>query len=164
MKKNLVLVETLHTGSGLEIIKAAIAQQIHIHFLTAEIDWLEKNVPDELKRLMSIIRVDWNTTTVKDEFIKLRKSDEPFILYTQRDGYIEAVTRVAEEFGLPFTPAKAVHIARNKDLARELFQNTEIASPKYMQAETLDEFFSVVPLMTFPFVVKPAGGSGSKDD
>jgi len=157
------LVETLHTGSGLDIIKAAITQQVHIHFLTAELDWLEKNVPDELKRLMSIISVDWNTTTVKDEFIKLRKSDEQFILYTQRDAYIEAVSRVAEEFDLPFTSAKAVHIARNKHLARELFQNTEIASPKYMQAETLDEFFSVVPLMTFPFVVKPAGGSGSKD-
>jgi len=163
MKKNLVLVETLHTGSGLEIIKAAIAQHIHVHFLTAEMDWLEKNIPEDIRRTISIIPVNWNDTTVSEEFQKLQKSDEQFVIYTQRDGYIEDVSRVAEEFGLPFTSAKAVRISRNKHLARELFEHTEVASPTYFQAQTLEEFKAVLPFIPFPFIVKPAGGSGSKD-
>ena len=163
MKKNLILVETLHTGSGLEIMRAAIAQNIHVIFLTSEMEWARRNIPVDLKRVMTIIPVDWRITSVKAEVIKLLNLNEKFVLYTQRDAFIEAVARVSEELGMPFTSAKAVHIARNKYLARELFQNSGLASPHYLPATTLDEFHALIQLMPYPFIVKPIGGSGSKD-
>ncbi|WP_186648124.1 ATP-grasp domain-containing protein [Fluviispira vulneris] len=163
MKKNLVLFETLHTGSGLEIIKAAKSKGIKIHFVTAEISWFENNCPAELAEGINIIQVDWQKTSVRDEYLKLAHEEEKFALFTQRDAFVEAVAEVAEELKLNFTSSKAMKIARNKEIMRDFFSQTLIPSPKYCYINTKEELFHSLKSLAFPFVAKPTKGSGSKD-
>ncbi|BBH54264.1 ATP-grasp domain-containing protein [Fluviispira sanaruensis] len=163
MKKNLVLIETLHTGSGLEIIKAAKSKGVKIHFITAEYSWFECHCPAEIAEGINIIKVNWDKTSVRQEYLKLIHEQEKFSLFTQRDAFVEAVAEVAEEFKLNFTSSKAMKIARNKEKMREFFSQTFIPSPKYCYVNTKEELFISLKSLTFPFVAKPTKGSGSKD-
>ncbi|KAB8028623.1 ATP-grasp domain-containing protein [Fluviispira multicolorata] len=163
MKKNLVLIETLHTGSGLEIIKAAKNKGIKIHFITAEYSWFENNCPAELAEEINIILVDWEKTSVREEYLKLIHGKEKFALFTQRDAFVEAVAEVAEEFKLNFTSSKAMKIARNKEKMREYFSHTLIPSPKYCYVNSKEDLLQSLTSLVFPLIAKPTKGSGSKD-
>ncbi|HVO99637.1 MAG TPA: ATP-grasp domain-containing protein [Bryobacteraceae bacterium] len=67
-----------------------------------------------------------------------------------------AAAFLAEQLGLKFSPAEAVHAARNKFLARENFRTAGLRTPGYKLVEKLDVD------VNFPCVLKPLGLSGSR--
>ncbi len=164
MKKRLILIETLHTGTGLEIMKAALAKDIEVYFITAEVDWYEGNVPTEIKQKIKTFFVDWQQTSVREQYLSHCEDGVSMSLFTQRDGYVEAVANTCQEFGLRFQSAKAIKIGRNKQLARQLLQDDpEIASPGYFHALTIDDLRKADQHLSYPIIAKPANGSGSKN-
>ncbi|RDH43768.1 ATP-grasp domain-containing protein [Zooshikella ganghwensis] len=163
MKKRLILIETLHTGTGLEIIKSALTRNIEVYFITAEAYWFEPNVPESIKQAIHVSYVDWSKTTVREQFLKYCENGVKVALFTQRDGFVEAVADVCAEFNLNFQSAEAIQIGRNKQLARQHLANTNVSSPGYYHASTIAQLRKAGEKLSFPIISKPANGSGSKD-
>ena len=159
--KRLVLIETLHTGTGLEVIKSALNKNIELCFVTAE-KWIYKNCPIELLESIKIIEVDWSITDVRTEFVKLRNGAKDVALFTQRDGFVEEVANICEEFDINFQSSSAIKLGRNKELTRNILLEKLASSPAYYHVCSHEDLESALIELDFPIIAKPADGSGSK--
>lgn len=159
--KRIVLIETLHTGTGLEIIKSSVKKNIELCFVTAE-DWIYKNCPSNILESINIIEVDWDKTDVRSEFIKLNSDGIDTVLFTQRDGFVEDVSKTCEEFNINFQSPKAIKIGRNKDITRGVLSEKPVSSPACYHVRSRNELDAAIDKLCFPIIAKPADGSGSK--
>lgn len=70
--------------------------------------------------------------------------------------------RVAEELGLPFPPASAVTLSRNKFLSKIMWQNANVACPEAAIARSPSDAVRFLGRLGGPVVLKPLTGSGSE--
>ncbi|GAA3763286.1 ATP-grasp domain-containing protein [Salinactinospora qingdaonensis] len=71
------------------------------------------------------------------------------------DYYLDTVTRVAAELGLPGCPPAAMTAARRKDLTRARLAEAGVAGPGFATATTWDELSTAAHHLGYPLVCKP---------
>jgi len=72
------------------------------------------------------------------------------------------VAAVANKLKLPGISVDAARIANNKLPMKECFTKHDIATPKYHKLKTRKEFYKAIEQSTFPLILKPSDGRGSR--
>ena len=109
-----------------------------------------------------------------DKFYQVSTIDKEAVLQVAKDEKVDGivgyasdpaaptVAYVAEKLGLPGNPYESVEILGNKDKFRAYLADHHFCTPKAEGFSSVNDAISGLADFTFPVVVKPVDGSGSK--
>ncbi|NPC93436.1 ATP-grasp domain-containing protein [Bacillus sp. WMMC1349] len=100
--------------------------------------------------------------TVLKDVLKYHEKQPISGVLTWSDKDVELASYITNQLGLPGPCASAAKNARNKYLMRKSWEHVPGLSPKFMSVTSFEELKLAAKKLTFPFIFKPVGASGSK--
>jgi biotin carboxylase len=163
MKKQVVMIEVQPTATGARLLETVIARGFELLLLTNDEPWFRAHLPRETQAATTVIPVEWHADKRGQILALLARADRASLagIMTVRDRFVEAVSEVAAELGLPFTDGRAVATCRNKDRTRAVMSDLGLLNARHRVAKTFEDARDFCRSAGFPVVLKPSKGSGS---
>jgi biotin carboxylase len=163
MKQRLVMIEIQPTATGERLLEAVIERGFELLLLTDDQPWFRSHLPQETQAATTVVPVEWEADRRRQILAILSRFERDSIagIMTVRDRFIEAVSEVAAELGLPFTDSRAVAICRNKERTRAVLDDLGVRNPLHAVVGSPEEAQAFCRKAGYPVVLKPSKGSGS---
>lgn len=155
------MIKVLILGGGvgqLDFIKYCVSQNCEVHILDGSATTLSRKIesPNVFHHLVDIK----DTTLTLATAIRINPH---CVIAPSNDAGIISAARIAEHLGLAGPGVNAAELSRNKYRLRELTSEAGILSPWFRKIDMSQELsMQINQVNSFPCVVKPVAGSGSK--
>lgn len=157
--KAIVIIETLTSGSGFEIIKTASNLGYQVFFLCRSLEKYTNVGFESVRSQVSLIMTETQSVSKVLESIKNNIRTDLHAVISLSDSYIEIAAEVAENLGLVSSNLNSLKLIRDKSKMREILKNSSMEIPSRL-FENLDHLHS---WNYFPAVLKTINGTGSID-
>jgi biotin carboxylase len=163
MNRKVVMIEVQPTATGVRLLETVIARGFELLLLTNDEPWFRAHLPRETQAATTVIPVAWEADKRGQILEILARVDRASLagIMTVRDRFVEAVSEVAAELGLPFTDRRAVAICRNKERTRAVLNELGVRNARHHVATSLEDARAFCRTAGYPVVLKPSKGSGS---
>ncbi|MFI5497194.1 ATP-grasp domain-containing protein [Actinoplanes sp. NPDC051859] len=165
----LVFVEAGIAGTGLSALAWAVEHGIDVGLVSTDPDrYAAAPAGDLLPTLADrgrIFRSADTDTEALDAGLAdwVRASDTPHGVVSIGDRNLPFAAALANELGVPFHPAEAIAVLRDKRLAREHYAALDIRSPRWAAVHDVSDALALFATVGGPIVLKNVKGSGSLD-
>ncbi|MEV6599812.1 ATP-grasp domain-containing protein [Actinoplanes sp. NPDC051346] len=165
----LVFIEAGIAGTGLSALAWAVDNGLDVGLVsTAPEQYADVPAGDLLPGLSERGRVfrsaDTDTQALDAGLVDwVRASGTPHGVVCIGDRHLPYAAALAEELGVPFHPAHAIAVLRDKRVAREHYEALDIRSPRWSPADDVNDALALLDAVDGPIVLKNVKGSGSLD-
>lgn len=147
-------------GAGFEQIPAyKIAKKMGLKIIGTDMD---KNAPAFEYADFCLICSTRNAKETLEKVLEFNKINQINGVFTIANDVPFTVATIAEKLGLPGISSKVAKIASNKILMKKKFIKNNVATPKFFIVENKNEFHKIIQSNTFPLILKPSDGRGSR--
>lgn len=162
--KTILFIGTNKSGSSRDAIMAANNLGYHTVLFTKNAKQMQQR--DQYPDVHKMIYIDTDNLKVMKEEIKLLRSNglDIKVIVSFIDTYVCSASLLCDEFCENKFSSEAIKLMNNKEQTR-LFLKNQPYTPKFTVIKPGKEisFESILPMFTFPLMVKSPSSTGSKD-